>query len=65
MLLLTAALTLCAYGYGLAVFTATVDALGGDYRFSARAPLGRCYGWRTMRSVEMRCYPSATATVGP
>ena len=60
--LTVALLLLAGYGYGYAVFDSALAALGGEYRFSVRAPAGRCYGWHNARASELRCYPAATAT---
>jgi hypothetical protein len=65
MALIVAALTLAT----LAVVPPLVDyayvALAGQYRFTVRAPAGRCYGWYTATGAALHCYPAATATVGP
>lgn len=60
--LTAAALLLAGYGYGALVFDSALAALGGEYRFSVRAPAGRCYGWHNARASELRCYPAPTQT---
>jgi hypothetical protein len=64
MALIVAALTLAT----LAVVPPLVDyayvALAGQYRFTVRAPVGRCYGWYTPTGSAVHCYPAPTATKG-
>ena len=52
----------------LAVVPPLVDyayvALAGQYRFTVKAPAGRCYGWHTATGTQLRCYPAPTPTKG-
>ena len=62
MLLVVTALALLP----LAVVRPALDyarvALAGQYRFTVKAPAGRCYGWYTATGASVRCYPAPTPT---